>query len=73
MCCAEGTSVLTETNFPVLFGWISRMKEVEAVKKVALPDSAHFAFYKEYIETQKHNYAAADISGKGITVYAKQQ
>ena len=49
------------------------MKEVEAVKKVALPDSAHFAFYKEYIETQKHNYAAADISGKGITVYAKQQ
>ena len=49
------------------------MKGVEAVKKVALPDSAHFGFYKEYVGTQKHNYAVADITGKGITVYAKQE
>ena len=49
------------------------MKEVEAVKKVALSDSAHLAFYKGYVGTGIHDYGTADISGKGITVYAKQQ
>ena len=49
------------------------MKEVEAVKRVALPDSAHFGFYKGYVGTGQHDYGAADISGKGITVYAKEK
>ena len=69
----EATSFLSESNYPILFGWISRMKEVEAVKKVALSDSAHLAFYKGYVGTGIHDYGTADISGKGITVYAKQQ
>eukprot|EP00731_Ephydatia_muelleri_P001335 Em0001g1335a len=69
----EATTFLSESNYPILFGWISRMKEVEAVKRVALPDSAHFGFYKGYVGTGQHDYGVADISGKGITVYAKEK
>lgn len=61
-----------EEDFPEVFGWVERMKGVEAVKKSYQPPEAHLAFINS-VKTGVHDYSHADVTGQGITVYAKKE
>lgn len=69
----EITSVFSEDKFPAFYGWISQMKQTDAVKKTILSDEAHVAFIKGYQETGKHDYSHADVTGEGVTIYTKKE
>ena len=59
-------------EFPDLFGWIERMKATDAVKKSYQPPEAHAAFIKS-VKSGVHDYSHADVTGEGITIYAKKE
>ena len=61
-------SVLGEDKFPVLHGWIARMRETKAVKETMLSVEAHVTFVKS-AQTGNHDYSPADLSGKGLPIY----
>ena len=48
------------------------MKENDAVKQSYLPPENHLAFIKSYIQGGKHDYSAADLTGKGVVIYTKK-
>ena len=47
------------------------MKATDAVKKSYLSPEAHAAFIKSIKDG--HDYSHADVTGQGITIYAKKQ
>jgi glutathione S-transferase len=61
-----------EEDFPEFFGWVERMKGVEAVRKSYQPPEAHLAFINS-VKAGVHDYSHADVTGKGITIYAKKE
>ena len=64
-------SAVNKDKFPLIFGWISRMKENDAVKQSYLPPENHLAFIKSYIQG-KDDYSTADLTGKGVVIYTKK-
>ena len=68
----EVAVIFPEDKFPILYGWISRMKQTDTVKKTSLPDEAYAAFFKSSSETGKHDYSHADVTGKGVTIYTRK-
>ena len=69
----EIAAQIKEDQLPDFFGWIERMKATEAVKKSYLPPEAHAAFFKLMQATGTHDYSHADVTGEGITIYAKKE
>ena len=61
-----------EEDFPEFFGFMERMKVVEAVKKSYQPPEAHLAFINS-VKTGVHDYSHADVTGQGITIHAKKE
>ena len=62
---------VNKDKFPLLFGWIERMKEDDAVKQSYLPTENHLAFYKSFQNGGSHDYGTADLTGKGVNIYTK--
>lgn len=48
------------------------MKANDAVKQSYQPPEAHAAFAKS-VRAGSHDYSHADVTGKGITIYAKKE
>ena len=65
-------SAVNKDKFPLIFGWIFRMKENDAVKQSYLPPENHVAFIKSATQSGKHDYSAADLTGKGVVIYTKK-
>lgn len=80
LCCfchssflyTELSAQISEAQFPDFFGWIERMKANDAVKQSYSPPEAHAAFAKS-VRAGSHDYSHADVTGKGITIYAKKE
>ena len=72
--CIGLANIVNQQKHPILYGWIARMHEVDAVKATVLPAKAHLAFMKSAMETggTKHDYSTVDTSGKGIKIYASK-
>ena len=68
----EFAAVVKDEDFPEFNGWIERMKSTEAVKSSYQPTEAHLAFIKS-VKGGVHDYSHADVTGKGITIYAKKE
>ena len=71
-CYVEIATEIKEDQFPDLFGWIERMKATDAVKRTYQPPEAHAAFYKS-VKAGSGDYSHADVTGEGITIYAKKE
>ena len=67
----EIAAQIKEDQLPHVFGWIERMKATEPVKKSYQPPEAHAAFVKS-VQAGTHDYSHADVTGEGITIYAKK-
>lgn len=65
-------AAVNKDKFPLIFGWISRMKENDVVKQSYLPTENHVAFIKSFTQGGKHDYGAADLTGKGVVIYTKE-
>lgn len=64
---------LGKDKFPVLYGWMERMKATKAVRESLLPVEAHLAVI-EGLKAGKHDaYAPADLTGKGLHIYTKEE
>lgn len=68
----ELSAQISEDQFPDFFGWIERMKANDAVKQSYSSPEAHAAFAKS-VRAGSHDYSHADVTGKGITIYAKKE
>lgn len=68
----ESASKLKYEQLPEFLGWMERMKNSAAVKKSYQPPEAHAAFVKSYV-SGNHDYSHADVTGEGITIYAKKE
>ena len=56
---------------PVLFSWIERMKQVDAIKQTLIPDEGHLAYLNWRPEqVRNQDYSGADVDGKGIKMNA---
>jgi glutathione S-transferase len=66
------SEAVKQEDFPDFFGWIERMKATDAVKKLYQPPEAHLAFVKS-VQAGVHDYSHADVTSKGITIYAKKE
>ncbi len=64
---------VNKDKFPVLFGWIDRMRENEIVKKILLPTANHLAFLESFLSGGPGDYGAADLTGEGIKIYTRKE
>lgn len=55
----------------MLFGWLERMKKVDAIKQTYLAPDNHLAFLKS-VKAGVHDYSAADVEGKGIKIHSSK-
>ena len=69
--CIEFAAVVKEEEFPEFYGWVERMKGTDAVKGSYQPPEAHLAFMNS-VKAGVHDYSHADVTGQGITIYAKE-
>lgn len=69
----ELAEAVNKDKFPVLFSWIDRMKENEAVKKSILPIANHLAFLESVLSGGPGDYGTADLTGKGIEIYTRKE
>ena len=64
-------SVVNKDKFPLIFDWISRMKENDAVRQSYLPPENYLTF-RTKAQNGEHAYGATDLTGKGVVIYTKK-
>ncbi len=64
---------MNKDKFPVLFGWIDRMRENEIVKKTLLPTANHLTFFESVLGGGLGDFGAADLTGEGIKIYTRKE
>ena len=69
----ENAEKFNEDKFPQFLGWVERMKSTPEVKKSYQPPEAHAAFVNSFKSGGSHDYSHADVTGEGITIYARKE